>query len=236
MSFFRLNLLSGMIAATLMTSAPVSALPVTVTESTAPVVLHFNGFYDSSVIVIPGLTGTVTLSNFDFTGTVLSGKTATIVTFDYNISNTSQFPVLTSRISNFAFDTTPTILASAPNSITGVFDNVRINANQPNGIGTIETCFTDANCPGGGWGGVVKGDSDGGTATLYYGGLINSFSIDNAVVRYQGVVCSGRYPCSGSASGSVTSGGGEVPEPSSYALMSLGIAGLAFASRYNRKK
>jgi hypothetical protein len=235
MNFFRLNLLSGVIAATLMTSATVSALPVTITEASAPVVLNFNGFYNSSMIVIPGLAGRVTLSNFDFNSTTLSGNPATTVTFNYSISNTSQSPVLTSRISNFAFDTTPTILASAPNSITGVFDTVRVNANQPNGIGTVETCFTDANCPGGGSGGVTIGNTGGGTATLYYGGLINSFTIDNAFVRYQSVSCTAGSPCSGSASGTVT-GGAAVPEPSSYALMSLGIAGLAFAARYNRKK
>lgn len=217
-----------------MTSAPVSALPVTVTEASGPVVLNFNGFYDSSIILIPGLSGQVTLSNFDFNSTVLSGNPATIVTFNYSVTNTSQFPVLTSRISNFAFDTTPTILSSAPNSITGVFDTVRISANQPNGIGTIETCFADANCPGGGSGGVTMGNTGGGAATIYYGGLINSFTIDKAVVRYQSVSCTSGATCSGSASGVATSTG-EVPEPSNYALMSLGIAGLAFVSRYKRR-
>lgn len=235
MNFLRFNLLGGMIAATLMMSAPVSALPVTVTPASAPVVLNFNGFYDASVIVIPGLTGTVTLSNFGFTDTTLSGNAATLVSFDYSISNTSQFPVLTSRISNFAFDTTPTILASAPNAVTGLFDTIQLNANQPNGIGTVEVCVTAANCPGGGSGGVAQGQTGGGTMSIYYGGSISSFSIDNAVLRYQSVTCEVGSACSGSASGSVTSGG-EVPEPSSYALMSLGIAGLAFASRYNRKK
>jgi hypothetical protein len=82
---------------------------------------------------------------------------------------------------------------------------------------------------------VTIGNTGGGTATLYYGGLINSFTIDNAFVRYQSVSCTAGSPCNGSASGTVA-GGAAVPEPSSYALMSLGIAGLAFAARYNRKK
>jgi len=222
------------IATALLTCSPLSALPVGITAGSS-LTLDFNGFYNNPAVAIPGLSGTVSLSGFAFSNTLLGSDAATIVTFNYLVSNTSQAPILTSRISNFAFNTTPTILAGAPNSTTGIFHTVAVNGNQPNGIGTVEICITGVNCAGGGGGGVSLGNIGGGTATIYYGGSINSLTIDSAFVRYQDVSCTSRSPCSGSASGTVT-GGSAVPEPSSYALISMGIAGLAFASRYTRKK
>lgn len=231
-------MLSGLIAA-LCAALPTLAAPLTV-ASGSTLTLDFNGFYNNTTI--PGLTGEVTLSNFVFTSTTVGGQAATKVTMNYLIENTSLFPViLTSRISNFAFDTTPTILTTGLNQVTGAYDTVVINANQPNGIGTVEVCFTAANCPGGGSGGVWTGDSGGGAATLYFSGNISSFTLDNAVLRYQSVSCIIGSPCNSSASGVITAStgggapGGQVPEPSTYALMSLGIAGIAFLSRHTRR-
>jgi hypothetical protein len=207
------------------------ATPFAVTSGSS-LSLDFNGFYESSPIVIPGLSGVVNLSNFDFTSAIVNGQQATRVTLSYEIINNSTSPVLTSRISNFAFDTTPTLLSTTFNQVTGVFNTIEIEANQPNGIGTVEICFTAQNCPGGGSGGVTMGNTGTGTATLYFGGTIDSISIDNAVLRYQSVTCTPGSPCSGSASGALTDGnddppGGDVPEPSTYVMMSLGIAGIA---------
>jgi len=233
MRTIKFKLVGTFIAAALGGSLSVLSAPITIT-SASNVTLHFNGFYDSSQIVIPGLTGAVTLSGFSFTNATVASLPVTIVSMNYTIINDSAFPILTSRISNFAFDTTPTILNTPLNQVSGVFDTVKNNANQPNGSGTVEVCFTVQNCPGGGNGGVTLGNLGSGTASLYFGGNITSFTLDNAYIRYQSVTCTQGSPCNASANGNVT-GGGDVPEPSSYALMSLGIAGIAFASRYVRR-
>lgn len=235
MNVHKISILGGLLAAAFFTATPAVALPISVTEASGAQTLNFNGFYDSSQITIPGLSAQITLSNFDFTYDTLLNRTS--VVFDYSLTNTSTSPVLTSRVTNFAFDTTPTVLSGAPNAVTGVFDTVALNGNQPNGIGTMEFCITDVNCAGGAGGGVNLGQTAGGTITIYFSGNQSSMTFDNAVVRYQSVTCSSGSPCSGSASGIVTEdGGGEVPEPSTYALMSLGVAGMALASRYTRKK
>jgi len=232
----KISLCSALIAAAMCAGMPTAAAPIVATAGST-VVLDFNGFYSSDEILIPGLSGLVTLSNFVFTPVTIGGNSATRVNFNYSIANDSSYPVLASRISNFAFDTTPTLLNTSQNQVNGVFDTIVVNANQPNGIGTVEVCFTDANCPGGGSGGVTKGDTEGGTARLHFGGTVSSFTIDNAVVRYQSVYCAYGSPCSNSASGELVngSGGGQVPEPSTYLLMSLGIGGVAMASRYKRQ-
>jgi hypothetical protein len=231
----KISILGGLLATAFFTATPALALPITVEEGSAAVTLAFNGFYNSSQITIPGLSAEITLSNFAFDYS--STFNWTRVQFDYSLTNTSTAPVLTSRVTNFAFNTTPTVRSMAPNSVTGVFDTVALNGNQPNGIGTMEFCITDVNCAGGGGGGVDLGQTGSGTIRIYFSGNQSELQFDNAVVRYQSVTCTTGSPCSGSASGIVTEdGGGEVPEPSTYALMSLGIAGIAMASRYSRKK
>jgi hypothetical protein len=168
---------------------------------------------------------------------VLSGNIqATKVFFNYSLFNDSASPVLTSRVSNIAFDTTANIISSAPNAVTGVFGSVRYNANQPNGIGNTEVCFTAFNCPGGGNGGVTLGNTGVGTATLYFSGNITSLSFDDIYVRYQSVTCRSGSTCASSASGIGTVVPNtpmppEVPEPSTYALMGTGLFALAVAGR-----
>lgn len=238
MNMHKISILGGLLAAAFFTATPAVALPITVQEGSADIVLDFNGFYrsNSTDITIPGLSAEVTLSNFDFN--FISGFNITQVLFNYSIENTSTSPVLTSRVSNFAFDVTPNVLPYAPNSVNGLFNTIQYGQTQPNGIGTMEFCITGANCPGGGSGGVTMGQTGSGQITLYLNGNQTSLTFDDAVVRYQSVSCAAGSACSGSASGIVTEegGGGEIPEPSTYALMSLGIAGIAMASRYSRKK
>jgi hypothetical protein len=234
MNIHKISILGGLLAAAFFTATPAVALPITVQEGSAAVTLNFNGFYNSNPVTIPGLSAEVTLSGFDFN--FISGFNITQVLFNYSIENTSTSPVLTSRVSNFAFDVTPNVLPYAPNSVNGLFNTIKYSQTQPNGIGTMEFCITGSNCPGGGSGGVTMGQTGGGQIALYLSGNQTRLTFDDAVVRYQSVTCATGSACSGSASGVVTEPGGEIPEPSTYALMSLGVAGIAMASRYSRKK
>jgi len=197
------------------------SMATTVTNG-SNILLDFNGFYNSSPIIIPGLSGTVNLSGFLFSDVMIAGQGATKVNFNYMVTNDSASPVTSSRISNFAFNTTPNLIATAPNAVTGVYTSVQLNNNQPNGIGTVEVCVTAQNCPGGGSGGVTLGNSGGGSITLYFAGAgRTAFSIDSAFLRYQDVVCRTGSPCSGSASGNLT-GVSNIPEPSTYGMLAIG--------------
>lgn len=225
MTKIALQLFGALFAFVALTPSSAHALPITVTTGSS-FSLDFNGFYDANQFTIPGLSAKVSLSNFVFTNTALSGKTATQVDLVYSIFNNSAAPVLTSRVSNFAFNTTPNILANAPNVVTGVFDTVAVNANQPNGIGMIEMCFTGQGCPGGGSGGVTAGNTAGGTARIFFDGTVTQFSIDDAVVRYQSVSCSTGATCNTSASGFFSTDG-EVPEPGTWVMLGGGLVILS---------
>lgn len=203
-----------------------------VVDQNSDVTLVFNGFYGSSEIAIPGLTGSARLFGVSLTPALVSGNHATRVDFSYLVTNTSANPVWTSRISNIALNTSPNIIAGAPNSVSGVFNTVVIGANQPNGVGVVEFCFTASGCPGGGRGGVTQGNSGAGTASIYVLGTVSSVTIDNAYIRYQSVTCAPGSPCHGSASGEMSDGA--VPEPGTYVLMIAGLAGVAAAKRMRR--
>lgn len=236
MNLTKKALLCGVVATIFVRVA--EAAPFTLTQGSLAT-LSFNGFYDSSHIVIPGLSGVVTLSNVSFNAASVGGQAATRLDMNYQIVNDSKSPILTSRISNFAFNSSPEILSGASNRVTGTFSSVKLGANQPNGIGNVDICFTAANCPGGGSGGVTMGSTGSGTATLYFGGTISALTIDSAFLRYQSVSCGNGSACNSSASGELISPQvnialaptGSVPEPSTYAMISLGLGAIAFGSR-----
>lgn len=202
-------------------AAPVA--PITATEGSSFAV-DFDGFTGADHSVVEGLTSSLVFSGFNFSN---YSNVATRVNFQIEVLNTSTSPITASRVSGLGFFTTPDIVRSAPNSVTGVFDQVTITGNMPNGIGQVEFCFSDVNCSGGGRSGVRMGQSGMVYAEIYLRGLGHtSFSFDDMYVRYQSI--SGRGAPS-SASGS------PVPEPGAYALLLVGLVTVAFRIRAIRR-
>ncbi|MBI4902604.1 MAG: cistern family PEP-CTERM protein [Acidobacteria bacterium] len=207
--------------------------PVTVT-SASNLILNFNGFGGDPVQVINGLTAQLYLYNFTFTPGTGSHTGQTQVSFLFDLSNTSSSPVSTSRVSGIAFNTDPDLVDTSDNSVSGIFNTIVVGPNLPNQIGTVEFCVTAVNCTGGGGSGVTKGSTaTGNTASLYFAANTSQITIQDAYVRYQDVSCTTGTTCPGSATGSADPSG-SVPEPSTYALFGLGLAGIV-AARHQRR-
>jgi hypothetical protein len=157
-------------------------LPVTATTGSS-LTFDMNGFYTAAETPIPGLSALVTFSQFTFQSVTKLGQSPTQVRYAYSLTNDSASPVTSSRVSNVAFKTSPSITWWAPHTVTGVFDEVRIYRNQPNGIGVVKMCFTDQGCLGGGSGGVTQGNTGSGWANLFFNGSINSLTFDELFLR-----------------------------------------------------
>jgi hypothetical protein len=204
--------------------------PLTVAPG-SDVTLNFNGYGGDPVQVIGGLSASLQLNGFTFTfdsAGLHAGQTS--VTFNYSLTNTSTSPITASRVSTFGFNTTPNIVNTADNVVSGTYSAVLYNSNFPNQIGNVEICITAQNCPGGGCGGVTIGQTGSGSATLYFSGNLtgSGLRIDQSFVRYQSIAGAGAIT---SATGTTITTGGDVPEPTTLLLTGIGLTVLGIAAR-----
>lgn len=204
--------------------------PLTVAPG-SDIKLNFNGFGGDPVQSIGGLSASLQLNGFTFTfysAGVHAGQTS--VTFNYSLTNTSTSPITASRVSTFGFNTTPNIVNTTDNVVSGTYSAVLYNSNFPNQIGNVEICMTAQNCPGGGSGGVTIGQTGSGSATIYFSGNLTSsgLRIDESFVRYQSIAGAGNIT---SATGTTTTTGGDIPEPATLLLTGIGLTVLGIAAR-----
>jgi hypothetical protein len=177
----------------------------------------FDGFIGDSSNTIAGLSANLRI-------TLLAGAQTRGYLFSYRLTNTSTAGGPNSRVSGFAFDSTPDVRLVAT---LGEISNVVLDGKYPNGIGDVEICFTGSKaCQGGGGLGATHDDPASGLFLLGFDSVASSVTLSDFFVRYQSL--SG-LPQGKSASGQdVTTA---VPEPGTWLMMILGLAAIGFAMR-----
>lgn len=213
-------------------AAPAAAEPILLDGSKVgdSFTINFDGFVDGGS-AISGLSSQLRLT----LNSIVNG----VYSFDYSLSNTAATnDSVTSRVSSFAFNTDPAILGG---SATGLFNQVDLNKNYPNGIGTVDVCVSGANCAGGGSFGVFDGGTGVGTLALNFGSGISAVTLSDFFARYQSIEgikgvtsASGRETGSTTGGtttgGTTTSGGTNVPAPGMFLIFAMALMAL-FAPR-----
>lgn len=195
---------------------------------------------------------------YEFDGTGLAK-----LTFDVTITATWDDFFDGGRVSAFGFATDPNVIATVTGSRkypkgtktdTGVvfspndfspdtlFGSVEVcgtgcSPGGSNFLGSVDICFTDNNCTGGGGGGPRLAVADPtypvsvtGHVTLWFAGSATSVNFSDFYVRYQSLPSP--Y---GSAFGTGTEQRDPVvPEPSFYGLVAAGLSGLYLYNRRHR--
>jgi hypothetical protein len=175
---------------------------------------------------LPGLTAEAVFTVTSFTSSSIA--------FKVDLTNTTSDP-LDSRVSSLGFDTTPDITGA---SASGIFNFAVLGSSYPNGFGSIEACFNDAQantCNGGGGGGVNKGGTGTFNIVLDFNGPITQFSFDKFGVRYQSITGT-TLGTSGTGTGTVNTDPTPAPEPTTMVLLGTGLVGAALARRRARQQ
>ena len=217
---------STLAAAALLSASPAAATEYLFDQVNDSAQVSFNGFYGTNPqVVIPGLTSNLLL-------TLTGGLGTNTLNFSYLLTNTSSAGGNGSRVSGFAFSSTPNAASATDNGTpTGDFDNISLGGNYPNGIGNVEVCLTNSNsCAGGGGGGATLSDPASGTFSLVFGSNTSSVTLSDFYVRYQSLAGLGDV---GSASGRETPA---VPEPATWALLLVGFGGIGATLRTRKAK
>jgi hypothetical protein len=216
--------------------------------------MYFNGRIDDSGAALDGLAASVT---YRLTSVSADGKDWT---FDYAVLNASNGSVTASNIRSFSFDVSPTDVA--PNAVKGkksnptpppagpylvdahligpigVFEyadlarNVAMNAGSS--VGEQDICIKSGNtntCHGGGNIGPKNGQVYGGSFMLSFSGQPNYVSFTDPMVRFNAIQINGRGDYSGTGIPYAW-----VPEPATWALMFLGVAGVGMSLRAQRRR
>jgi hypothetical protein len=180
-----------------------------------------DGWFNHSTPV-PGLG-----AELDLSLNAINGK---YWTFGYTLTNTSSFPVTSSKVTEFGFDIPDYWGVTS----TGMF-------NKPGTgwvpiLGHRDLCFRTTilgGCNGSLVLGLTKGNSASGLFTLRLAATQLDVALSNFFVRYQGINAPRFCLCnqSGVGTGVVS----DVPEPSTWAMMITGFGAMGLAMRRRRK-
>jgi len=183
--------------------------------------VDYNGYdiVGNTTYLIPGLSATATYSGFSF------DATANTIKFNVAVTNTSTISG-GSRLNSLGFDSIPVPLSGtiSGGSVGNPYDTVALGG-LPNGLTSIDFCFTGGNSCQSGNAGLGNGQSASFLATLSFSDITASstFLIQQFADRYSAFT----YQVPGGPSISSATGVAVVPEPTTYAfLLSLLMSGF----------
>lgn len=194
-------------------------------------VINYNGLGGDPKIVVPGLSGQLTLTLNSIVGN----------TFNFGYSMLNNSTIAGTRISGMGFNVDPNVTGV---SSTGIFNLAEVGGFTASFVS--ETCFHGGpgSCPQSNPGNSIGfGETGAGTLAFNFASPLTSITLSNFLDRYQGfdTTVSGQNITSAVGQGTPVRGGGvpppgAVPEPATWATMILGFGLIGGAMRRRQRQ